>query len=94
MAGMGNLFLKKYETGFYLIIKGSCSKQKKVMARKTSPIKKEKQVKQNPDPLIDQDFPGFPHPPSQKKQITPETKTEKKVAGVDKKKKSKKTYGQ
>lgn len=48
------------------------------MAKKTSPIKKEKQVKQNPDPLIDQDFPGFPHAPSQKKQITPETKTEKK----------------
>lgn len=48
------------------------------MTKKTSPIKKEKEVKQNPDPHIDQDFPGFPHAPSQKKHITPKTKEEKK----------------
>ncbi len=61
------------------------------MAKK-SPIKKEIEVKQNPDQHIDQDFPGFPHAPSQKKQITPVTKEEKKAAGADKKK-TKKTYG-
>lgn len=63
------------------------------MAKKASSIKKENEVKQNPDPHIDQDFPGFPHAPSQKKHITPNTNVEKKEAGADKKKKSKKTYG-
>ncbi len=62
------------------------------MAKKSTPIKKEKEVRENPDPHIDQDFPGFPHSPSQKKHIKPETKTEKKTADADKKK-SKKTYG-
>ncbi|MEO5947029.1 MAG: hypothetical protein ABIP79_09445 [Chitinophagaceae bacterium] len=61
------------------------------MAKK-SPIRKEKEVKQNPDPHIDQDFPGFPLAPSKKEQINPITKEEKKAAGADKKK-SKKTYG-
>jgi hypothetical protein len=62
------------------------------MANKTSPIKKENDVKKSADPHIDQDFPGFPDPPSDKKKINPKTKTEKKLAGADKKNK-KKTYG-
>jgi hypothetical protein len=62
------------------------------MGRKSSPIKKEKEVAQNPDPRIDQDYPGFPHPPSAKKNIAPEKETEKKAAGVVRKR-SKKTYG-
>lgn len=62
------------------------------MAGKTYPIKKEEEVLQNPDPHIDQDYPGFPHLPSDKKNITPQTETEKKSAGATKKQ-SKKTYG-
>lgn len=62
------------------------------MAKKSTPISTGKEVKQNPDPHIDQDFPGFPYPPSGKKQITPETAIEKKTAGADKKKPGK-TYG-
>ena len=61
------------------------------MNDKTGPIKKE-EIQQNPDPHIDQDFPGFPHLPSDKKSITPKTVTEKKLAGADNKK-SKKVYG-
>jgi len=49
-------------------------------------------VQQNPDEHIDQDYPGFPHLPADKKSITPETVTEKKSAGTIKKR-SKKTYG-
>jgi len=62
------------------------------MPRKSAPIKKEKEVAQNPDPHIDQDYPGFPHPPSGKKAITPKKETEKKSAGLTKKH-SDKTYG-
>lgn len=62
------------------------------MASKTTPITKEAEVEQNPDPHIDQDFPGFPHLPANKKSINPKTQMEKKTAGSTKKK-SKKTYG-
>jgi len=62
------------------------------MPTKTSPIKKEEEVQQNPDPHIDQDYPGFPHHPSTRKHITPQTATEKKSAAVVKKS-TKKTYG-
>ncbi|MEP7254710.1 MAG: hypothetical protein ABI666_02985 [Ferruginibacter sp.] len=57
----------------------------------SGPIKEE-EVQKNPDSHIDQDFPGFPHLPADRKIITPKTKTEKKLAGADKEK-SKKTYG-
>jgi len=56
-------------------------------------IKKEKEIQQNPDAKIDQDYPGFPHLPSDKKSITPHTKTEKKLAGAVNKQRPKKTYG-
>ena len=62
------------------------------MVKKAKPIKKEEEVQQNPDEHIDQDYPGFPHFPADKKSITPETVTEKKSAGANKKR-SKKTYG-
>jgi len=62
------------------------------MTAKAKPIKNEEEVQQNSDPHIDQDFPGFPHFPADKKSITPKTITEKKLAGVTKKK-SRKTYG-
>ena len=61
------------------------------MAVKTKQIK-EKEVQENPDPHIDQDFPGFPHLPSDKKSITPISAEERKLAGANKKK-SKKVYG-
>jgi hypothetical protein len=53
---------------------------------------KGEEIQQNPDPHIDQDFPGYPHLPANKKSITPVTKAEKKLAGAHKKK-SKKVYG-
>lgn len=55
------------------------------MATKAKAIKKEEEVQQNPDPHIDQDFPGFPHLPSTKEIITPKSATEKKMAGIIKK---------
>lgn len=61
------------------------------MKAKSSPIKKE-EIQQNPDSHIDQDFPGFPHLPSDKKSITPQTDAEKKLAGANIKR-SKKVYG-
>ena len=60
--------------------------------KKATPIKKEEEVQQNPDPHIDQDFPGFPHLPADKKNITPKTDAEKKIAGITRKR-SNKTYG-
>lgn len=53
---------------------------------------KEDDVQKSPDSHIDQDFPGFPHLPSDKKSITPKTAGEKKLAGTAPKK-SKKVYG-
>lgn len=53
---------------------------------------KKEEVQQNSDPHIDQDFPGYPHLPADKKSITPVTEREKKLAGAHKKK-SKKVYG-
>ena len=62
------------------------------MTTKSSAIKKEEEVQQNPDTHIDQDYPGFPHLPSDKKHITPKTATENKSAAVVKKN-TDKTYG-
>lgn len=59
---------------------------------KKKPTKQEKEVQQNADQHIDQDFPGFPHLPSTPQIITPQTPLEKKLAGSTKKK-SRKTYG-
>jgi len=55
------------------------------MTTKAKPIKLDEEVQQNPDEHIDQDFPGFPHAPSERKHITPITVVEKTVAGVIKK---------
>lgn len=49
-------------------------------------------IQGNSDQHIDQDFPGFPHLPADKKSITPKSTLEKKLAGADRKK-SKKVYG-
>lgn len=55
---------------------------KKKSNKKTSPLIKEEDVQKNPDPKIDQDFPGFPHLPGHKKNIKPATEEEKKSAGL------------
>jgi hypothetical protein len=89
--------------GVYLVSKISCHIilrhgildgriKANAMSRKTNPIKKEKEVEQNPDEHIDQDYPGFLHPPSHKKNISPTKPAEKKSAGLTKKR-SRKTYG-
>lgn len=43
---------------------------------KTQPIKRKEQVQQSKDERIDQDFPGFPHPPATEEVI----KKKKKIA--------------
>lgn len=55
---------------------------KKKSDNKPNPIIREEEIQQNPDPKIDQDFPGFPHAPANKKNIKPATQEEKKSAGV------------
>ena len=55
------------------------------MTPKAKPIKFDEEVQQNPDEHIDQDFPGFPHAPSERTHINPTTVSEKIVAGVTKK---------
>jgi len=49
------------------------------MTTKTTPIKKEEEIASHPDAKIDQDFPGFPHHPSTKKNITTKPIPEKKA---------------
>jgi len=46
-------------------------------------ISREDQVRSNPDPHIDQDFPGFPDAPSTDAMIDPKTKEEKAIAALD-----------
>lgn len=60
------------------------------MSKKEKAITKEEEVQQNPDPHIDQDFPGFPHLPASKKNITPITEAEKKATGIIKKERDQK----
>lgn len=62
------------------------------MPAKSKAIKNDKEVRENPDPHIDQDFEGYPHGHANRKTINPKTNTEKKTASV-KKKSSDKTYG-
>ena len=57
--------------------------------KETTPLTKEEDIQKNPDPRIDQDFPGFPHLPSSKKNIKPATEEDKKSAGVKPKSKKK-----
>jgi len=57
---------------------------KKIPLKKedTDPIISNEEIPVNPDPHIDQDFPGYPHPPSKKNAIDPKTKNEKLAAGT------------
>jgi len=56
------------------------------MAKKNKQASKDREVQQNADQHIDQDFPGFPHLPSTREMITPLTALEKKLSGSTKKK--------
>lgn len=62
------------------------------MAKKTDPIKKKEEIRQNPDNKIDQDFTGYPHGTAKEKIIKPETEEEKKIADLDNKDGEKRTY--
>lgn len=53
------------------------------MRKNPNPLTDKKDIQRNPDNKIDQDFSGFPHGTATEKLITPVTKQEKKVAGID-----------
>lgn len=53
----------------------------------TKPLQNKEEVQKNPDEHIDQDFPGYPHPPSQEKTINPKSKEDKANARLIKKEK-------
>lgn len=52
---------------------------------KPEPIRHREEVRTNPDPKIDEDFPGYPHAPSQEKQINPKNLQEELESGILKK---------
>ncbi|HMR92776.1 MAG TPA: hypothetical protein PKC69_10690 [Chitinophagaceae bacterium] len=59
--------------------------QKYLLQKRSSannPIDTAGEVKENADPKIDQDVPGFPHGTASRKHIRPQTNTEKKTAAV------------
>jgi hypothetical protein len=53
--------------------------------KKTTPIKNKQSISEHSDNKIDQDFPGFPQPPSSLELIQPKTEDEKKTADIDNK---------
>ena len=55
------------------------------MAKKTSPIKKDEEIRKHPDQHIDQDFDGFPGATSTREHITLRTGEQKKTAVLTKK---------
>jgi hypothetical protein len=55
--------------------------------KEAKPLKDKEEVQKNPDKHIDQDFPGYPHPPSQEKTIDPKTKEDKAGARLIRKEK-------
>lgn len=57
--------------------------------KKTNPIDTKEEVQKTKDEHIDQDFPNYPHPPSQEKTINPVTKEDKANARLIKKEKYK-----
>jgi len=46
-------------------------------------MQSKRDVEQNPDEHIDQDFSGFPHAPASRELINPKTKNEKKSAAIN-----------
>jgi hypothetical protein len=62
------------------------------MVKKTKPILKKEEIRQNPDNKIDQDFKGYPHGTAKDEIIKPETEQEKKIADLDNKDGEKRIY--
>lgn len=60
--------------------------------RKTNPITKKEEIKQNPDNKIDQDFKGYPSGPANDETINPGTDEEKKIADLENKDGEKRIY--
>ena len=56
--------------------------------KKNDPIDKQEEVQETKDKHINQDFPGYPHAPSQEKTINPKTKEDKSNARLIKKEKN------
>ena len=63
----------------YIKNTGRRSRRKKT----NQPIQQKEQVQQSNDEHIDQDYPGFPHPPAKEQIIHPGTDEERMIAGVD-----------
>lgn len=59
---------------------------------KRNPVIQKKDIPNHPDNKIDEDFEGYPHGPAKDETIKPETKKEKKVAGVNNKDGEKRNY--
>ena len=57
-------------------------KPDKSNAATTDPMRSKRDVEENPDQHIDQDFSGYPHAPASGKLINPKTKDEKKSAAI------------
>ena len=62
------------------------------MAKRSNPILKKEEIRQNPDNKIDQDFKGYPHGTAKEEIIKPETEEEKKIADLDNKDGEKRIY--
>lgn len=60
-------------------------KKSSASGKEAKPLQNKEEVQKNPDKHIDQDFPGYPHPPSQEKTINPKTKEDKAGARLVKK---------
>jgi len=50
-------------------MKNNTSAKSRATGKSTTPIKKKEDVPKSKDERIDQDFPGFPHPPSKESTI-------------------------
>ena len=55
--------------------------------KEAKPLQNKEEVQKNSDEHIDQDFPGYPHAPSQEKTINPKTKEDRANAHLIKKEK-------
>lgn len=51
-------------------------------SQRTTPLQSKKDIQQNSDARIDQDFPGYPNGSSSDEMIKPKSATQKKTAGI------------
>lgn len=59
---------------------------------KAQPMKEQEEVQKNPDQKINQDYPGYPHPPSTEETIKPKSGMERKIADTHEKDGEKRNY--